>query len=293
MTVRSDAADSAAVSPLARHPVAAFFVLTLALSWALWIPMALDLVSVPAVPFIVVGGFGPMAAAAIVTVLTGWSLRAWLAPVLRWRVRPRWYLVALGYPVASRAVETAGYVLSGGTLSFSRYPLRVATYLVNLPFVALLGGGQEEFGWRGFALPRLQARYSGLVASLAIGVVWAAWHLPLFWVPGSSQAGLPLAPFLASVPAISVVFTWLYNRTGGSLLLAVLLHASVNASSALYPIAPEVIEGGIPRALAVALAAVPWAVAVALVAWEGPDLAASDATRGAPTADRESGVADG
>ena len=93
----------------------------------------------------------------------------------------------------------------------------------------LIGGGLEEIGWRGFALPRLQAEYSALTASLLLGVVWITWHAPLFVVPGAIQTELNPLPFLIQGLALAVVFTWLYNSTRGSLLLVVLLHGTVNA----------------------------------------------------------------
>jgi len=107
-------------------------------------------------------------------------------------------------------------------------------YPVQFLFVLVLGGGQEELGWRGVALPRLQAACGGTVASLVIGVVWAVWHLPLFAIPASSQYGQAFLPYAVAVLASSVVLTWLFNATGGSVLLAMVFHASVNASSSLW-----------------------------------------------------------
>jgi membrane protease YdiL (CAAX protease family) len=101
-------------------------------------------------------------------------------------------------------------------------------------FVFLAGGGNEEPGWRGFALPRLLDQYSALTASGIIGVAWAVWHLPLFALPYSSQAGISLPLWTAAIFAQSVVFTWLYNSTKGSVLLAMILHASVNNSTIFY-----------------------------------------------------------
>jgi membrane protease YdiL (CAAX protease family) len=99
--------------------------------------------------------------------------------------------------------------------------------------VSLLING-EEMGWRGFALPRLQVRFSALTASLILGVIWTGFHLPLFWTVGSTQAGQPILGFLLSIVASSVIVTWLYNNTG-SLLLVLLFHASVNTWSQIIP----------------------------------------------------------
>lgn len=98
----------------------------------------------------------------------------------------------------------------------------------------LIGGGNEELGWRGFALPRLQEGYTDLTASLVIGFLWFLWHLPLFFVEGSSQVGVPLYYYGVAVVALSVVFTWLYNKTDRSVLLPMVLHASVNTGGILY-----------------------------------------------------------
>ena len=86
----------------------------------------------------------------------------------------------------------------------------------------------EELGWRGFALPRMQARNSALKASLIIGILWGCWHLPL-WLTGTESHPISLfGPFVVAVIASSVIYTWLYNNTGGSLLIIVLYHAASN-----------------------------------------------------------------
>ena len=86
----------------------------------------------------------------------------------------------------------------------------------------------EEIGWRGYALPRLQARRSALSASLIIGPIWALWHLPLWLTGAPGRTPILYAAFVVSAFALSVLLTWVYNSTGGSLLLVVLLHATIN-----------------------------------------------------------------
>jgi membrane protease YdiL (CAAX protease family) len=101
--------------------------------------------------------------------------------------------------------------------------------VVSLPLVLLLGGPLgEEFGWRGYALPLLQDRLGWRAASLGLGLVWGVWHLPLFFIDGTAQAHIPLALFLLSVLAMSVVFAWLVNRTAGSVVAALLFHTAIN-----------------------------------------------------------------
>src|SRR5207248_11500482 len=85
----------------------------------------------------------------------------------------------------------------------------------------------EELAWSGFALPRLQARHGALAASLFLGVIWASWHLPLFFTPGS-QRDMGVAIFLVGAVCTRIIFTWLFNSTGGSVLLCTILHQSIN-----------------------------------------------------------------
>lgn len=106
--------------------------------------------------------------------------------------------------------------------------------------IMVLGGPLgEEFGWRGYALPALSQRLGWRGASLVLGVVWAVWHLPLFWMPGTAQAALPVLPFLAGTVALSVVFARLAVNTGFSVLPAILLHGAINAGSWVLPVTPQ------------------------------------------------------
>lgn len=104
---------------------------------------------------------------------------------------------------------------------------------MTLLVLTLVGGGQEEVGWRGVALPALQDRFDALTASLLVGAAWALWHLPLFVFDVTGYADRSIALYAALVVGFAVVFTWLYNGTGGSVLLAMLLHGGVNAASGL------------------------------------------------------------
>ncbi|WP_191965833.1 MULTISPECIES: CPBP family intramembrane glutamic endopeptidase [Haloferax] len=219
-----------------RHPVVTFFALTYLLSWTVWAPLVFG----PGRPglrttlLIMLGGFGPAVAALILTWVRGESVRGWFNQILRWRVPLRYWVVALVLPaVFALAGSSLDILVFGG--AFDPTPLAaLASYPIGMLLVFFVGGGNEEPGWRGFALPRLQARYSALTASLIIGVGWVVWHLPLFVVPGSAQANLPLQFYAIAVVAESVVFTWLYNETGGSVLVAMVLHASVNNSPLFY-----------------------------------------------------------
>jgi membrane protease YdiL (CAAX protease family) len=176
-----------------------------------------------------IGALSPLVAAIGVTAYEagGAGVRALLRQVLRWRVRPILYAVALGGPLVLAFACLAVYLATGGTLPTAvSLPLPLWLLLpIYLLFVGLFAGGlDEELGWRGYALPRLQARYGALPASLILGVIWAFWHLPNWFLPDSNQATISFPIFLVGAVALSIILTWLYNSTGGSLLLVILAH---------------------------------------------------------------------
>ncbi|MHB9286012.1 CPBP family intramembrane glutamic endopeptidase [Halobacteriales archaeon Cl-PHB] len=177
------------------------------------------------------GGLGPPISAVVVLGVSEGprAARQLLARVTFWRVERRWYVVAVLLPGVvvgvTLLVDALWFGVTTPQPSLDLLPLFVGSILANM----VIGGGLEEIGWRGFALPRLQAEYSALTASLLLGVVWIGWHAPLFVVPGAVQTTLDPLPFLVQGIALAVLFTWLYNSTRGSLLLAVLFHGTVNA----------------------------------------------------------------
>jgi membrane protease YdiL (CAAX protease family) len=202
-----------------RRPVVAFVVLAYALSWLVWIPAGF-LGGGQAV--MVLGAFGPPVAAWIVLRVTGGSVRAWARQILRWRVSPGYYLYAFGLPALLFVVVNVVLAVLGKDVDVSLLAERAPAYLATLVFVTLLGGGQEEPGWRGFALPRMQQRWTPLRATLLLAVVWGLWHLPIY---GIGFVGPMIFAFF---------YTYLYNRTG-SVGLCMILHGSFTA--ALYNLA--------------------------------------------------------
>jgi uncharacterized protein len=194
-----------------QRPVMAFVVLAYTLSWLTWLPALLGF---GGTALIILGGLGPLVAALIITRYTGSSVRAWARQIVRWRVPLRYYLYALGLPPLLYGLADVVLALLGYDIDLSLLAERAPAYLATFVFVAVLGGGLEEPGWRGFALPRLQLRYSPMVATLILGLAWGVWHVPLY------------GPLGFVVPLVLAFFyTWLYNRTG-SVLLCILLHAS-------------------------------------------------------------------
>lgn len=218
------------------HPFWSFVLLTYLFSWACWLPNSAGLLAGPlSAALDALGVFGPVAAALVVTWGRGDSVREWIGQLARWRVPARWYLLALGLPALAISVASAVHVLAlGAEIDLSSVP-PLRDYPIYFAVVLLVGGGLEEPGWRGFGIPHLQARHGALAASLLVGLIWALWHLPLFVTVGTDQAGLPFLPYAVGVTALSVVYTWLYNSTGGSVLLPVALHTASNVSLNYYP----------------------------------------------------------
>jgi membrane protease YdiL (CAAX protease family) len=125
--------------------------------------------------------------------------------------------------------------------------------------LALTDGLGEELGWRGFALPRLLRRIGPVRASVLLGLVWAVWHAPLYWTTGATLEGTPVWLLLVQLPACAVLYTWVFQRTGGSALPAIVLHASLSLFGISLPAAddwrPYLLFAGLQVVVATVLAA--------------------------------------
>lgn len=233
MTTRSTSICDTRLGSLANnHPAATFFALALIISWGLWIPLLATRSTVTKF-HILPGGFGPALAAVVLTQLRGKSVSEWLRDGLDWRLDKRWYAIALGLPIVAGVTMGGIFVVATGSFAPNRITRIVSMYPVFLLFMTLIGGGQEEFGWRGIALPVLQERFDALTASGIIGVVWAGWHLPLFVFDVPGYSGRSFGLYAVVVIGFAVLFTWLYNSTNGSILLAMVFHGGINAASSL------------------------------------------------------------
>jgi membrane protease YdiL (CAAX protease family) len=102
-------------------------------------------------------------------------------------------------------------------------------------FMSILSNTWEEVGWRGFALPRLQKNYNALLSSLVVGVLWGLWHLPLFFWKGNPMSSYPFQIWFTGTVALSMIYTWLYNSTEGSLFVVTLFHVFTNTFGVLLP----------------------------------------------------------
>ena len=242
------------VQLLRQHPLLFYFVIAYAISWTyeLIVMGALHITGSLGAALNVVFTLGPMLAALLMTAVT--QGRAGIRQLLRrfvlWRVGIAWYLLVLP---GVFVVQLLPYLLLPG--AFAAFHLSgLASPRFWLPFLilyvaAFIAGGSlgEEPGWRGFALPRLQQRSGPLVGTLILGVLWSLWHLPQFLLvpgnfPGFNGVGtgffailVPFVMFVIMVTAMAYVFTWVFNNTRGSLLLAILLHASINPPTIMLP----------------------------------------------------------
>lgn len=234
-----------------------FSTLAFGISWVVWIPVALasyDLIPFQANPTFsgLLGAFGPFFAALITTAI--FEGRAGFSMLFRnliiWRVGIQWYLFVLFWPAFISLMKTGIAILLGSAApDFSQPPflelyplppelLNATPFIVFLPFVFLqqmiLGSAMgEELGWRGYALPRLQHRQSSVRSSLLLGLLWGVWHLPLWLTEGHAAQDIFLGWSLLGLIATTILFTWVFNNTLGSLLLALLFHTSI-AVTALF-----------------------------------------------------------
>jgi len=238
-----------------RRPLVWFFALTYAYSW--W-PAALYAYtgSGPAIL-----GCGPfLGAVTVLSVTSGkQGLKALLRSMLKWRVGARWWALAIVGPIVLSALATVLNVALGAPMPTSE-ELGNWTNIVPTAFAILLipviGGAWEEPGWRGFALPRLLNERSPLVASLILGVVWAIWHLPVYFIGDQQWSDLVL------VVLATVAFTWFFQNALQSVLLAMVVHAVNNTISGEY--FSQMFEGSDSTRQSWMLV-VTWGVAAALV----------------------------
>jgi membrane protease YdiL (CAAX protease family) len=236
--------------------VIAYFAVTFVLTWSLWFASGLRSPAGPHGPLFFLGVFAPgFVALAFAARATG---RNGVAELLRrlvaFDVPARWYLFAVSYiAVIKLTVALIHRLAVGAWPPFGNDPwyLMIAATLGS----TLIGGqAGEEVGWRGYALPRLAERVGLGAGSVILGVVWALWHLPLFFAPGADTFGQSFPLYLLQVAAVSVAMAWVFANTRGSLVPVMLLHAAVNNTKDIVPSA----EANATNA---------WALSHSLVAW--------------------------
>jgi membrane protease YdiL (CAAX protease family) len=264
------------ISLLKRHSLLIGIVLMFLLTW----PIELSSSSILPfrVPFIValLVGYGITFAALLMTGLTLGKdgLIALLKRFLIWRVRWKWYLAAFLLQPALIALGVYGNAALTGTapdfstvMAHKIFGGSANLWLFVLPFflVDFITNG-EEMGWRGYVLPRLQAKYNALISTLILGVIWGLWHLPKFL---SHWSILSFGWFMLHILASSVILTWLYSSTRGSLLLVTIMHASANTAGVFFPTAGTVSSENMGAYIGYVLCQV--IVALIVIALTGPE----------------------
>jgi len=219
-----------------KYPLIAYFLLAYGLTWIVQIPAAIF----PGWPELLtfLGSFGPVVAAFIVVGLIAGKdgVQQLISPIKKWRVGVQWYLIVLVGPTLMMASSIYLYQLLG---KGSGMPVSIsmashvgehflALWVIFIYQVVIVWG--EEIGWRGFALPNLQIRFHPILASVILGVLWGLWHLPWFWIEGSAQQSMSVQFFVLATVGYSILYTWIYNGTRGSLLMMCLLHAANNTT---------------------------------------------------------------
>ena len=278
-----------------RHPVVIYFALAYALTWPPWIAgmvvadragVALSnednfahlvgLVSggapagAGAALLFLSGQFGPLVSALVVTRITHGraGLRDLVARMTRWRVAPRWYAVVIVLPLALAAGGLAGALLTGGfTVGPFAPGVSWGAVVPFLAFMLIFTGLSEEPGWRGFALPHLQARNTAIRSSWILGIAWGVWHLPFSVYFNRDEPALLIGSLVGLTVGIvgwTIVNTWVYNSTR-SVLLLIVLHGWSNTVQS-YLILSQ------PRPVAQTLyMLLPWAIAIILSRRYGDD----------------------
>jgi uncharacterized protein len=217
-----------------KHQLISFFSLTFLIMYSvLFTAIYLDPSSFhPWSPIWFLSVFSPTWSALIISgIIGGWTeVKRLLSGYVHWNVGLRWYFATLFLFFGPLAIGLV-YVVLGNPHPGLNPELTLWGVSGQLFFNIFSGPVAEEGGWRGFALPRLQEKFNALVSSLILGTIWACWHIPLFFIPGSDQSSIPFLLYLALNIAFATYMTWLYNNTRGSILITILAHFCINISA--------------------------------------------------------------
>ncbi len=236
-----------------KRSVLFFFIITFIFSWLLWLPFVLDGLGIIQLSesisslmtlAVMIGAFGPLVSALI---LIGRNegragIKQFFRNAFRFRVRPIYYILAFALPLITAAVAHYFVNVTGiDRLPANLLPegLEIPVVVLIIPyfiFILILGGGQEEFGWRGYAQDPLQQRFGILGGSILLGIAWGMWHLPLWFMTGEGHANYSFFAFLLYTISMSVILGWVYNASGKKLVIPWILHAISNVSVPLFPV---------------------------------------------------------
>ena len=261
MSTINTTSQPAASSPLKRlirhHPLLAFFVIAFAGAWIVTLPLVLAQNGLGLFPYTIpeVGPYplsyyfaalasitGPTLASLTVTAITTGQagVRQLLRRYMLWRVGLRWYLLVLvGVPLIQLAFSSVFLGTAPLTAFIQQWPLFFTTYLPDTLIIVVAVQLWEEGGWSGFAVPNLQQRFGAWRMTLILGPLWALFHLPFFFVPGqifpSKVDAITMVVQIVLMIIVAIptrmIMTWVFNNTKASILIAILLHAALDASN--------------------------------------------------------------
>jgi len=227
-----------------------FFLLTYAYSWVIWIPSVLDEIGIE-LPFrvtgysalvVIIGAFAPlMAAITLVVREEGWKgIKEFLGQALDFRIKPVYLILALSLPLLIHVIAHYLALAVGLDVAKTLFPTEIpfAPIVLAIPYFFLMlviGGGQEEIGWRGYAQEPLQEKIGVIPASLVIGLIWGIWHLPLWFMTGDLHSAYSFLAFVMMTTSISIMYAWLYNSSDKKLVVVMFFHAMNNTAAPLLP----------------------------------------------------------
>ena len=254
-----------------RHRLASFILIAYGFTWTVqgalaWSGMEASWTHSLLIGF---GGFGPPIGAAVVVWASGGSLQTWVSQMFKWRIGAKWWAIVFLLPLVILVMGVGLFVIAGGPIDSTSFESPLIYFFV-IAWGTVLGGGQEDLGWRGFMLPVLQEKYSAFVSSMFIGIAWAGWHLPLFINPTTTHGGWPLSQqllWIVSIFAGAILWTWMYNGTGGSVLAVAVFHAGINGMGLYHPAdIPVLMPEGVPDPWLSLLSEVTGAIPLVIVA---------------------------
>lgn len=260
MTQNSTSNDISHEAALSNRMLILYFVFTIAITWVLWAPTLLGVPEQYHMPFIVLGAFGPLMAAIIIIRVSSrpGGVRAWLKGILNPEGAMRLIIVgSILLPAGVGAAHFGLYRVLGGASDFSEaWPWYA--YPIALILTALFTGGNEELGWRGFALPVLVGRYHPVVATVVLGLVHSIWHLPLM-----ARYDTTFVVYFINLLGLTFILNWLYFVSRRCVIPVMLFHASTNVIGEFIPTPEDVLDGA--GTFMVLRGIVYWALAILLI----------------------------
>lgn len=183
------------------------------------------------------GAFGPFISVLISLRMNGdkESVATFKKQILKWKAPIIWYLFPILIVIISQSLDAIGQIALG-SFEFNYSGIKKLYMIIPMILLMLIGGGQEEIGWRGLLLPELLKKYSPIISSLFVGITWALWHIPLFFIEGLPQYGQNFISFSLGCISLSLFMTFLYRKTKSTLISGYWFHMVANGITGFFNI---------------------------------------------------------